>query len=501
MASVPQPVPIQVAPEQGDTTPSAPTKAAPAPNAWIPTLPGNTVPAVSAPRASSVSTTPLPSAPVSDVAESAPFAAAPEAAPIPMPEASERPPAPTAHRDLVQQPDSNSSPVLERDASPRTAAAPSEPAAAPATPTSANARVESLVTPVVLAEPRLPVAPSGVDRAVPVPDVTNVATPPATPAQTAAPAAAATEAPSAAVPTPAPLSMPAPAGVPPTPEPNEAPAPALVQSPSNPVPSEPSDDLVGPAQSPVDVRPSAVRLEEPQRPGAQPINPEAIPSDPSQMVAPAPSVKPVASPAGFAPWPVGDTRPEASPVESVETPAETPLPAPVAGPAVAPTLGRAPAPALVAMPSIAPEQLVEQVVRAVRVDIAGERSEMLVRLDPPELGRLQVRLLSEAGAITAAIHVESESVRKIIEAHLPTLRSAFDQAGVTVQQFTVTTGPDVGMFASLASSDQSGQFSAEEQASRRQPSAPPRDAGHVAGLDTAADLSTARTNGRLDYFA
>jgi flagellar hook-length control protein FliK len=90
--------------------------------------------------------------------------------------------------------------------------------------------------------------------------------------------------------------------------------------------------------------------------------------------------------------------------------------------------------------------VVDQVVRDIRVEVGRGRSEMTIRLDPPELGQIAVRLVSQNGSVTAGFHAESEGVRSLLESHLPALKSALADAGIAVQSFSVSTGTESGAF-------------------------------------------------------
>ena len=74
---------------------------------------------------------------------------------------------------------------------------------------------------------------------------------------------------------------------------------------------------------------------------------------------------------------------------------------------------------------------------------AGE-TELQIRLDPPELGAVKLKIVSTNGDVRAELHVSSEAVRRVVESQLPELRQKLDDAGVTVERFVVTADPNGG---------------------------------------------------------
>ena len=74
---------------------------------------------------------------------------------------------------------------------------------------------------------------------------------------------------------------------------------------------------------------------------------------------------------------------------------------------------------------------------------AGE-TELQIRLDPPELGTVKLKIVSTNGDVRAELHVSSEAVRRVVESQLPELRQKLDDAGVKVERFVVTADPNGG---------------------------------------------------------
>lgn len=65
------------------------------------------------------------------------------------------------------------------------------------------------------------------------------------------------------------------------------------------------------------------------------------------------------------------------------------------------------------------------------------RTEITVRLNPPELGQVRVHLLSLDDRVTGRLVVQDEAVRTALESQLPELRQKLEQAGIDLGRFDV----------------------------------------------------------------
>ena len=119
---------------------------------------------------------------------------------------------------------------------------------------------------------------------------------------------------------------------------------------------------------------------------------------------------------------------------------------------VAPT-GTAPLPPLPALDRGAPAAAVPatpaaQVAEAVVVHShVLERDgvvEFRMRLDPPDLGRVQIRLITRGDEVYGQVLVADDAVRRLIESQLPELRQRLEAAGVNIQRFDVATDSGTG---------------------------------------------------------
>jgi flagellar hook-length control protein FliK len=69
-------------------------------------------------------------------------------------------------------------------------------------------------------------------------------------------------------------------------------------------------------------------------------------------------------------------------------------------------------------------------------------SEVHVRLEPPELGSVHIRLVSGSDVLSGEIGVSSHDVKGIVESHLHQLRSSLVEQGLHVGQIDVSVRDD-----------------------------------------------------------
>jgi len=100
-------------------------------------------------------------------------------------------------------------------------------------------------------------------------------------------------------------------------------------------------------------------------------------------------------------------------------------------------------PSAVTPPPVA-EQLAGPITAQVRDRPADGETEIQIRLDPPELGTVKLKIVSTGGEVRAELHVSSEAVRQVVQSQLPELQQRLDDAGVRVQRFDVTADPQGG---------------------------------------------------------
>lgn len=89
-------------------------------------------------------------------------------------------------------------------------------------------------------------------------------------------------------------------------------------------------------------------------------------------------------------------------------------------------------------------QVADGIVTHAHVAIRAGETEFRMRLDPPELGPLKIRLTSDGDSIHGQVVVSNDAIRRMIESQLPELRQRLEAAGVAVQNLDVSTDANPG---------------------------------------------------------
>jgi len=83
----------------------------------------------------------------------------------------------------------------------------------------------------------------------------------------------------------------------------------------------------------------------------------------------------------------------------------------------------------------------QRIVTAVRTELLPSGGAMHIRLDPPELGALQVRVEMRDGAVTAAFQTSSDQATQLLSHSLGQLKHALESQGISVEKLQVERAP------------------------------------------------------------
>ena len=91
--------------------------------------------------------------------------------------------------------------------------------------------------------------------------------------------------------------------------------------------------------------------------------------------------------------------------------------------------------------------LMNKTVEKIKINVrANGRSNMTIKLDPPSLGKIDMRVLTHDNHVKAVIVAENREVRMIIERDIESLRTSLNNNGMKVDEIVVTSaGEESGM--------------------------------------------------------
>jgi flagellar hook-length control protein FliK len=83
-------------------------------------------------------------------------------------------------------------------------------------------------------------------------------------------------------------------------------------------------------------------------------------------------------------------------------------------------------------------QIAREILARAEVVTQNGRTEFHLRLDPPELGSVQVHVTATANSLVARFVVGQESTHQLLQSQLPAMRQALAEAGLSFTGFDVT---------------------------------------------------------------
>lgn len=86
---------------------------------------------------------------------------------------------------------------------------------------------------------------------------------------------------------------------------------------------------------------------------------------------------------------------------------------------------------------IEPQQIIRQIVDEIRTSVGNEVSSIDMQLNPENLGKLNIQLVSKNGEVTANIMAQSEAVKEVIESQVTMLKETLLEQGVKIEAVEV----------------------------------------------------------------
>lgn len=98
--------------------------------------------------------------------------------------------------------------------------------------------------------------------------------------------------------------------------------------------------------------------------------------------------------------------------------------------------------------NITKADFVNQIVKKADIVLREGHQEMVMKLEPESLGKLNLKIIMENGQITAKFVAESQQVKEVLESSFNQLKDALQEKGVNVQSFSVSVGQEGADFQS-----------------------------------------------------
>ncbi len=95
-----------------------------------------------------------------------------------------------------------------------------------------------------------------------------------------------------------------------------------------------------------------------------------------------------------------------------------------------------------AAPSVNYKDILEQIKTGTKVVVSEDTTEMTIKLNPENLGKLSLKLVTENGIVSAKFVAESQHVKEIIESNFNELKQSFANQGLNIGNLSVSVGSD-----------------------------------------------------------
>jgi flagellar hook-length control protein FliK len=115
---------------------------------------------------------------------------------------------------------------------------------------------------------------------------------------------------------------------------------------------------------------------------------------------------------------------------------------------------------------------VERAVEVVRASAGARNSSITLRLEPPELGRMQMDVRLRSGVLTVRVEVDTAAAREMLSGRLGDLRQALQRHGITIERFDIEARPPAPHAQNSHTQDRQGADpgGSHPQSSQGQPS-------------------------------
>ena len=146
------------------------------------------------------------------------------------------------------------------------------------------------------------------------------------------------------------------------------------------------------------------------------------------------------------------------------------------------------------------QDIVNQVVERIKVTLSSDSTSMEMQLNPENLGKVNVSVVSKNGEMTAAFIVENQLAKEALESQMTTLRENLNEQGIKVDAIEVMVA-EQGLSQDQFS-NKNGESNFQNQSKRR------GNLGKLRGVEDSKDeteeeeeVQAVRSNGTVDFSA
>ncbi|MCL2416225.1 MAG: flagellar hook-length control protein FliK [Defluviitaleaceae bacterium] len=86
---------------------------------------------------------------------------------------------------------------------------------------------------------------------------------------------------------------------------------------------------------------------------------------------------------------------------------------------------------------VSPQNVIEQIVKGMRMEVLGNSTEIRIMLKPENLGEISLRIATQNGIVTAQFIADNQRIKEIIESGFNQLRESLNAQGINVAQIEV----------------------------------------------------------------
>ena len=107
---------------------------------------------------------------------------------------------------------------------------------------------------------------------------------------------------------------------------------------------------------------------------------------------------------------------------------------------------------------ITAKDVFDQIVTGLKVEVTQGKQNIMLQLQPENLGKIAINISKENGIITGQFVAESEAVKSMIEKNIPALKQQLEAQGIDLRDIKITVGDSKAFFAGKDSERESEQF-------------------------------------------